>query len=139
MRIQTAVDKSNRIQVLVSKPATHGVIVKEKIFVIDTNVLLHDPESIFKFPRHEVAIQVTVLEELDKLKRTPGELGKNARAAIRELASLKGMGEGNLHAGVTLQNGAIVRIIMEMKTDFAESLAMTINDNRILMAAYFLF
>lgn len=113
--------------------------MKEKIFVLDTNVLLHDPESIFKFPRHEVAIPVTVLEELDKLKRTPGELGKNTRAAIRELASLKTLGKGDLHTGVTLQNGAVVRILMEMKTDFSASLAMTINDNKILMAAYFLF
>lgn len=113
--------------------------MKEKIFVLDANVLLHDPESIFKFPRHEVAIPVTVLEELDKLKRTPGELGKNARAAIRELASLKTIGKGDLHAGVTLQNGAVVRILMEMKTDFSASLAMTINDNKILMAAYFLY
>lgn len=113
--------------------------MKEKIFVLDTNVLLHDPESIFKFPRHEVAIPVTVLEELDKLKRTPGELGKNTRAAIRELASLKTLGKGDLHNGVTLQNGAVVRILMEMKTDFSASLAMTINDNRILMAAFFLF
>ncbi|MCE5293953.1 MAG: PhoH family protein [Chlamydiales bacterium] len=113
--------------------------MKEKIFVLDANVLLHDPEAIFKFPRHEVAIPVTVLEELDKLKRTPGELGKNARAAIRELASLKELGEGNLHTGLTLQNGAKIRILMEMKTDFSQSLAMTINDNKILMAAYLLF
>lgn len=113
--------------------------MKEKIFVLDANVLLHDPEAIFKFPRHEVAIPVTVLEELDKLKRTPGELGRNARAAIRELAALKGMGEGDLHKGVTLQNGAKIRILIEMKTDFSDSLAMTINDNKILMAAYYLF
>ncbi len=112
--------------------------MKDKVFVLDANVLLHDPEAIFKFPRHEIAIPVTVMEELDKLKRTPGELGRNARAAIRELASLKAFGKGDLHDGVTLQNGATVRIIMEMKTDFVKSLAMTINDNKILMAAYYL-
>ncbi|MBS0634174.1 MAG: PhoH family protein [Verrucomicrobia bacterium] len=113
--------------------------MKEKVFVLDANVLLHDPEAIFKFPRHEIAIPVTVLEELDKLKRTPGELGRNARAAIRELAALKGMGKGDLHKGVTLQNEATVRILIEMKTDFSDSLAMTINDNKIVMAAYYLF
>lgn len=113
--------------------------MKDKVFVLDANVLLHDPEAIFKFPRHEIAIPVTVLEELDKLKRTPGELGKNARAAIRELANLSSLGKGDLHSGVELQNGAKVQILMEIKTDFVESLAMTINDNRILSAAYFLF
>ena len=49
----------------------------EKIFVLDTNVLVHDPESFLKFPRHEVVIPVTVLEELDKMKCVPGELGRN--------------------------------------------------------------
>lgn len=112
--------------------------MKEKVFVLDANVLLHDPESIFKFPRHEVVIPVTVLEELDKLKRAPGELGKNARAAIRELAALKTYGQGDLNVGVKLQNAATVRILVEMKTDFAESLSMTVNDNKIIMGAYFL-
>ena len=112
--------------------------MQEKVFVLDANVLLHDPESIFKFPRHEIAIPVTVLEELDKLKRMPGELGKNARAAIRELASLKTLGQGDLHDGVKLQNAATVRILIEMKTDFSKSLAMTVSDNKILMGAYYL-
>lgn len=112
--------------------------MKEKTFVLDANVLLHDPESIFKFPRHEIAIPVTVLEELDKLKRTPGELGKNARAAIRELAALKTFGEGNLHVGVQLENGATVRILMEIKMDYPKSLLMTLNDNKILMGAFLL-
>lgn len=112
--------------------------MKEKVFVLDANVLLHDPEAIFKFARHEVAIPVTVLEELDKLKRTPGELGKNARAAIRELASLKSMGLGDLHVGVKLENEARVYIQMEMKADFPKGLSATISDNKILMAAYHL-
>ncbi len=111
----------------------------DKIFVLDTNVLVHDPESIFKFPRHEVVIPVTVLEELDKLKRQPGELGRNARHAIRLLESTKAMGSGDLHSGVKLENGARIRILIEMKTDYNKSFALTVNDNRILMAAYFLF
>lgn len=112
--------------------------MKDKVFVLDANVLLHDPEAIFKFARHEVAIPATVLEELDKLKRVPGELGKNARAAIRELAALKSLGEGDLHVGVKLQNGATVYILMEMKSEFPKSLSATISDNKILMAAYHL-
>ena len=113
--------------------------MSDKIFVLDTNVLVHDPESIFKFPRHEVVIPVTVLEELDKMKRLPGELGRNSRQAIRLIESTKTLGEGNLHQGVKLQNGATLRILIEMKTDYNKSLALTVNDNRILMAAYFLF
>jgi PhoH-like ATPase len=112
--------------------------VKEKVFVLDANVLLLDPEAIFKFPRHEVVIPVTVLEELDKLKRAPGELGKNSRAAIRELAALKTIGSGDLHVGVRLENEATVRVLLEMTTDYSKGLAMTISDNKILMSAYYL-
>lgn len=49
-----------------------------KTFVIDTNVLLHDPNALLNFPRHHVLIPVAVLEELDKMKRLPNDLGKNA-------------------------------------------------------------
>lgn len=55
----------------------------KKTFVIDTNVLLHDPEAITKFPQNDVVIPVTVLEELDKMKRLPNDLGKNSRAVFR--------------------------------------------------------
>lgn len=106
-----------------------------KTFILDTNVLLHDPESIGKFPRNHVVIPVTVLEELDKMKRLPNELGKNARAVIRFLDGLKEQGEGNLHEGVKIENGATIRILMEIKTDFKRELALSINDNRIIMAA----
>ena len=54
-------------------------------FVIDTNVLLHDPEAISKFPAQNVVIPVTVLEELDKMKRLPNDLGLSLRAVFRYL------------------------------------------------------
>lgn len=109
-----------------------------KTFILDTNVLLYDPESLTKFPNNHVVIPITVLEELDKMKRFPSELGKNSRAVIRFLDSLKTIGTGNLHTGVTLENGATVRIVLEMKTDQKFNLGLAINDNRILMAAYLL-
>lgn len=111
----------------------------EKTFVLDTNVLIHDPEAIFKFPRHEVVVPVTVLEELDNQKRNPGEVGKNSRAAIRMMDAAKSQGHGDLHIGVKLDNGATIRILMDMKTDYNKSFALTVNDNKIIMAAYFLF
>lgn len=107
-----------------------------KTFVLDTNVLLHDPSSLSMFPRHEVVIPVTVVEELDTMKRLPNELGKNSRAVIRFLDGLKLVGKGDLHTGVQLENGSTVRIEMEMHAEFADSLSLTINDNKILMAAY---
>jgi PhoH-like ATPase len=73
---------------------------KKKTFVVDTNVLLHDPECLTKFPRHNVVVPVVVLEELDKMKRLPSDLGKNARAVFRFLDSLNTLGTGDLHKGV---------------------------------------
>lgn len=110
-----------------------------KTFVLDTNVLLHDPEAIGKFPRHNVVIPVTVLEELDKMKRLPSDLGKNSRAAFRFLDSLNKLGKGNLHSGVTLSNESIVRIQIDIKTDYNAVFALSVNDNKIIMAAYLLY
>lgn len=109
-----------------------------KTFVIDTNVLLHDPRALLQFPRHHVLVPIAVLEELDKMKRLPNELGKNARETIRLLDSLKTMGTGNLHTGVKLENETIVRVQPELKIDYKFNFATTINDNRIIMAAYLL-
>lgn len=109
-----------------------------KTFVLDTNVLLYDPESISKFPNNHVVIPVTVLEELDTMKRLPNELGKNSRAVIRFLDSLKSIGTGNLHSGVKLENGSTIRIELELKKDYQYNFSLSINDNRIIMTAYLL-
>lgn len=113
--------------------------MNKKTFILDTNVLLHDPEAIGKFPRNHVVIPVTVLEELDTMKRLPSDLGKNARGVFRYLDSLNKIGTGNLHTGVTLPNGATVRIQMEIKTDYNSNFSLAVNDNKIIMAAYWLF
>lgn len=61
----------------------------KKTFILDTNVLLHDPESIFKFEKdNTVIIPIEVLEELDRFKSTTGELGYNARAVHRSLRDM---------------------------------------------------
>ena len=109
-----------------------------KTFILDTNVLLYDPESITKFPDNHVVIALTVLEELDKLKRFPNELGKNSRAVIRFLDGLKKMGVGNLHTGVVLPNGTTIRIQVELKSDSKYNVSLSINDNRIIMTAFLL-
>lgn len=61
---------------------------KTKIFVLDTNVLLHDPQCLYKFEDNTVAIPVEVLEELDRKKAAPGELGFAARKVHRDLRAL---------------------------------------------------
>ncbi|GAB4227002.1 MAG: PhoH family protein [Chlamydiales bacterium] len=110
--------------------------MSDKIFVIDTNVLLHDPESMTKFPRHKVVIPLTVLEELDKMKRLPNELGKNSRQIVRFLDSLKKIGKGDLHQGVKIENGSVISIATQMETYFSPDFSLAISDNKILMCAY---
>lgn len=109
-----------------------------KTFVIDTNVLLHDPTCLMQFPSQHIMIPIAVLEELDKMKRLPNELGRNARETIRLLDSLKSLGSGNLHSGVKLENGAVIRIQPEIKEECKYHFAMTVNDNRIIVAAFLL-
>jgi len=109
-----------------------------KTFVIDTNVLLHDPESITKFPKNRVVIPLTVLEELDKMKRLPNDLGKNARAVFRFLDSLATLGQGDLHHGVKLDNESTLSILLEYKTDAHINLPLSTNDNKIILGAYLL-
>ncbi len=64
-----------------------------KHFVIDTNVLLHDPNALFVFQEHEVIIPITVIEEMDRFKRDEGDRGRNARQCIRHLDRLRSMGK----------------------------------------------
>lgn len=85
-----------------------------KTFVIDTNVLLHDPESLGKFRENDVIIPVSVLEELDTLKRASDELGKNARHVLRFIDGLKMRNAGNLHEGVPIENGIVVKIFVDV-------------------------
>jgi PhoH-like ATPase len=60
----------------------------QKLFVLDTNVLIHEPESIYKFDEHNIFIPLRVLEELDKHKRGKNEVARNARQAHRYLDEL---------------------------------------------------
>ncbi len=82
-----------------------------KNFVLDTNVLLHDPNSILNFAANHVLIPIEVIEEVDRFKRESSELGQNARAIARLLDKLRE--QGKLSVGVTLPNGGKLRIVTD--------------------------
>src|SRR6476620_5109303 len=85
---------------------------KAKTFVLDTNVLLHDPQSIFKFEDNNLAIPVEVLEELDAIKGEQStERGRNARRVHRILQELLPDARA-MHEGVELENGGTLSIII---------------------------
>lgn len=71
-----------------------------KTYVLDTNVLLHNPKSLFVFQENNVVIPFTVLEELDKFKGVNSEIGRSARECIRYLDRLRNLGD--LTEGVNL-------------------------------------
>lgn len=80
-----------------------------KNYVLDTNVLLHDPHSLTSFEENCIFIPIEVIEEIDHFKRESTELGQNARAVSRTLDSLRS--KGHLSKGVKLDNGGTLRIV----------------------------
>lgn len=82
-----------------------------KNYILDTNVLLHDPNSLLNFKENNVLLPIEVVEEIDRFKRDPSELGQNARTVSRMLDSLRGT--GRLSEGVTLSNGGHLRILLQ--------------------------
>jgi PhoH-like ATPase len=76
-----------------------------RIYALDTNVLLHDPTSLFRFAEHDVFIPMTVLEELDEKKKGASEVSRNGRQVSRFLNELVERGkEGKLSDGLELTN-----------------------------------
>ncbi len=109
-----------------------------KTFVIDTNVLLHDPDAILKFKENDVVIPLAVLEELDSLKRNSDEIGKNSRYVIRYIDALKDRKSGNIHEGVKIENDITVRIHVETKFGREKNFPLPLDrpGNRVLLVAH---
>lgn len=73
-----------------------------KLFVLDTNVLMHDPSSLFRFEEHDVYLPMVTLEELDNNKKGLTEVARNARQASRNLEEIVSGGLANLEDGCPL-------------------------------------
>ena len=105
-----------------------------KNYVLDTNVLLHDPRSILNFQDNHVLIPIEVIEEIDRFKRESSELGQNARSVSRQLDALRT--RGRLSEGVGLPNGGRLRIVFQSRSATAlPAFNGTSVDNRILATA----
>ena len=78
-------------------------MIKKRTVILDTNVLLHDPESPRRFGSDQVIIPIQVIEEVDRFKKDPGEKGRNARRVSRLLDSFRA--KGNLADGVQISRG----------------------------------
>ena len=74
-----------------------------KLFVLDTNVLMHDPTCLFRFEEHDVYIPMAILEELDNNKKGMSEVARNARQASRYLDELVSASEATIADGIPLE------------------------------------
>ncbi len=82
-----------------------------KNYILDTNVLLHDPNSLLNFQENNVFVPIEVIEEIDRFKRESSELGQHARMVSRMMDGFRE--SGSLSEGVKLPNGGRLRIVFK--------------------------
>lgn len=116
-----------------------------KLFVLDTNVLMHDPTSLFRFEEHDIYLPIFVLEELDNNKKGMTEVARNARQASRFLDSLISESAHNIDAGVSLQTpsnkGVTGHLFLQtqfINNELPANMAIGKADNAILGVVMFL-
>ncbi|OYD59809.1 hypothetical protein CGZ90_03550 [Fictibacillus aquaticus] len=107
----------------------------DKLYVLDTNVLLQDPYSIFSFEQCDIVIPAVVLDELDSKKRYMDEIGRNAREFSRLIDKLRQ--NGKLHEGVRLDQGGTLRVELNNRSfqRLQDTFIEASNDNRIIAVA----
>jgi PhoH-like ATPase len=111
------------------------VASSKKVFVLDTNVLLHDPQAIFRFHEHDLVIPIVVIEEIDTFKKDQTEIGRSARTVSRNLDALRK--RGGLSQGIRLDGGGVLTVDIAdhpLKDSFARINASPA-DNLILACA----
>lgn len=108
----------------------------KKTFVLDTNVLLHDPSAILRFQDNDVVLPITVIEELDRFKKQPEMTGRNARQVSRTLDMLRH--QGHLIDGVAINNSGTLKVALcsrETLNSLPVELEDDNGDNAILAVA----
>ena len=107
----------------------------DKTFVLDTNVILFDPQAINKFGKNKVVVPLIVIEEVDRFKKDQNENGRNARHFSRIIDDLRM--KGHLVDGVDLDNGGKLYLTVDTKATLREktTIDLNVNDNIILGAA----
>lgn len=108
-----------------------------KNYVLDTNVLLHDPQAILKFSDNTVVLPLTVIEEIDRFKKDQSETGRNARQISRMIDTFRL--QYKLVEGVPLENGGVLKVAIykeEFLQELPPELRVDRGDNRILAVAW---
>ena len=101
---------------------------EKKTYVLDTNVLLSDPNSMFSFDDNDVIIPMVVLEELDKHKSRPDEVGRNGRQVSRSLDAMRE--KGSLISGIPLKGDGKLRIV-SIDSDILRDAPSELQSNKV--------
>ena len=111
----------------------------QKLFVLDTNVLMHDPMCLFRFEEHDIFLPMIVLEELDSHKKGMTEVARNARQTSRTLDALVGISNSDISKGLELSatgnkevGGKLFFQTIPLSFDLPSSLPQGKADNQIL-------
>jgi PhoH-like ATPase len=108
----------------------------KKTYILDTNVLLHDPQALFRFEDNDLVIPITVIEEIDRFKKDQSEIGRNARQISRLLDGFRK--QAHLVEGVPLEKGGVLKVVIFTEEAFKRlppELRVDQGDNRILAVA----
>lgn len=105
----------------------------KKNFVLDTNVLIHNPQALYSFADNNVILPLTVIEELDELKTSPDKKGMHSRQVLREVDAL--IRKGALNKGAKMANGGTLIISFGPK-DPIPDVDPDLSDNKILAVAW---
>ncbi len=105
----------------------------KKIYVLDTNVFIHDPFVLRNFSNAEIGIPLIVIKELDQFKSDVGAKGRNVRETIRILDGLRN--QGSLADGVSAEHNVFVRILPMPSENLVQRILLDDNDDRILASA----
>ena len=108
----------------------------KKTFILDTNVLLHDAEAIFRFEDNDIVLPIAIIEELDRFKKQSDSIGRNAREVSRKLDRLRRL--GNITQGITLESGGTLSVqFCDRQTleNLPQELGIHVADNVILAVA----
>jgi PhoH-like ATPase len=144
--VEESAAQPSSLPVLMSKkPATPRKPRLKKLFVLDTNVLMHDPTSLFRFDEHDVYLPIATLEELDSHKRGLSDVSRNARQASRFLDEIVSGSVADIKRGLELRtkDGQQSRGRLYLQTEaingnLPATFAAGKNDNQILTVVRFL-
>ncbi|MBL8457841.1 PhoH family protein [Zoogloea sp.] len=121
-------------------------IASTKLFVLDTNVLMHDPTSLFRFEEHDIFVPMMTLEELDSNKKGMSEVARNARQASRSLDEIVGTCPEGIDEGISLvgpssqlASGRLFLQTEAINIQLPAALPTAKGDNQILAVVMHLF